>query len=639
VAVAFLVAGLAPDLRFRTVEAMRVESTPLRARPGSSLAATAPDLARAAGAMTSEAARHRRAGLDDPAPFRPISTASDAATGAVVDAGAVGGGEGSRPPADPGSPEEIETPEEIAAEATAADRLIGGDLSAAEFTAVGVTFAEPPPGPVYLRVRDDLGWSDWFELEAEPSEGPDPGAEGNGRVSTPPIWTGGADAYLVSLPAGSTAADPEVATVHRDTRTVRVDGVGEAGAAELPLPGATPASPRSAWGARPPKPGISKAPSIQYAVVHHTVNSNAYAAADVPGILRSIQAYHMDGNGWSDIGYNFLVDRFGRIWEGRAGSLSSAAVGAHVAGFNTGSVGIANIGTYQTASPSAAQVSATATIAAWRLAAYGVDSSGSVTVTAGADSGKYTTGTVVTIPRIVGHRDLGASSCPGNLLWNQLSSIRAQAALLGQSLTRPFGNVEGWVSAPGRFRIAGWVADPQTTAPVTVYVEVGPYRFSVLADRRRPDVGAAYPALGPDHGFDATFTVPAGRYRACVYGIDPQTGAGSTLRCGEVVTGGSPFGAMDATVTGTTLTVRGWAIDPDTTAPIPVLIDAGGRQRYVLADRRRDDLAASYPGFGVDHGYVATMTLPTGSTRVCAYGLNTGAGSDALLGCGTVVVK
>src|SRR5205814_8139148 len=103
--------------------------------------------------------------------------------------------------------------------------------------------------------------------------------------------------------------------------------------ASVPIP---PINTRASWGARAPKATPGYASSVQMTFVHHTVNSNTYAQSDVPSILRSIQAYHMDSNGWDDIGYNFLVDRFGGMWEGRGGGMDQPVIGAHTLGFNTG---------------------------------------------------------------------------------------------------------------------------------------------------------------------------------------------------------------------------------------------------------------------------------------------------------------
>src|SRR6266545_3331620 len=95
------------------------------------------------------------------------------------------------------------------------------------------------------------------------------------------------------------------------------------------------------------------APSLQFALVHHTAGSNSYTAAQSAAIVRGIQVYHVQGNGWDDIGYNFLVDRYGQVFEGRFGGVDKNVIGAHAEGFNTGSVGVAVLGTYGSAAPPA----------------------------------------------------------------------------------------------------------------------------------------------------------------------------------------------------------------------------------------------------------------------------------------------
>jgi hypothetical protein len=109
--------------------------------------------------------------------------------------------------------------------------------------------------------------------------------------------------------------------------------------------------------------------------VHHTVNANDYTRAEVPGIIRSIYAYHVKSRGWSDIGYNFLIDRFGRIWEGRYGGVDRPVVGAHTQGYNSDAFAASAIGNYQIKKPSAAMIQAYAALFAWKLSLHGVDAS------------------------------------------------------------------------------------------------------------------------------------------------------------------------------------------------------------------------------------------------------------------------
>ena len=107
--------------------------------------------------------------------------------------------------------------------------------------------------------------------------------------------------------------------------------------------------------------------------MHHTVNANDYTEAQVPGIIRSIYAYHVQSRGWSDIGYNFLVDRFGRIWEGRYGGVDKPVVGAHTLGYNEYSFAMSAIGNFDVVQPPEAMLQAYGALFAWKLALHGVD--------------------------------------------------------------------------------------------------------------------------------------------------------------------------------------------------------------------------------------------------------------------------
>jgi hypothetical protein len=162
------------------------------------------------------------------------------------------------------------------------------------------------------------------------------------------------------------------------------------------------------------------------------VNSNTYAASDVPAMLASIYAYHTGTNGWCDTGYNFIVDRFGRIWEGRSGGIAKATIGGHAQGFNTGSVGVSLLGQFEpgasptAATPSTAMVAAASKVIGWKLGLSGIDPTGTVSVTSGG-SNKWPAGTVVKLNRVIGHRDVGQTACPGANAYAQLPTIRQQA--------------------------------------------------------------------------------------------------------------------------------------------------------------------------------------------------------------------
>ena len=167
--------------------------------------------------------------------------------------------------------------------------------------------------------------------------------------------------------------------------------------------------------------------------MHHTDSPNGYSRGEVPAMLRAIYVFHRRVRGWHDIGYNFALDRFGRIFEARAGGIDEAVVGAHAGGYNTCSTGVAVLGTYASRPISLAARSSLEQLLAWKLSLHGVGALGRVVVTvdpAGAAYSRYPAGSEVSLPRIAGHRDADSTDCPGNALYAELPAIRARAHAL-----------------------------------------------------------------------------------------------------------------------------------------------------------------------------------------------------------------
>jgi hypothetical protein len=190
--------------------------------------------------------------------------------------------------------------------------------------------------------------------------------------------------------------------------------------------------PRSGWGANEEivraRPIV--APAVRLAVVHHTAGANSYTRAQSAAIVRGIEVYHVEGNGWNDIGYNFLVDRFGTVYEGRAGGIERNVVGAHAQGFNTGTTGVALMGNFTRAVPTKAEQDALVALLAWRLDVAHVDPSSTVVYTSGGNL-KFRSGKVVVLRAISGHRDTGPSECPGSLAYALLPGIAKRVAQTG----------------------------------------------------------------------------------------------------------------------------------------------------------------------------------------------------------------
>nr|WP_262505564.1 peptidoglycan recognition protein [Streptomyces sp. TRM68367] len=166
---------------------------------------------------------------------------------------------------------------------------------------------------------------------------------------------------------------------------------------------------------------------VKVAFVHHSASGNNYSCSQAPSLIRSIYRYHVKSMGWRDIGYNFLVDKCGNIYEGRAGGVAKPVMGAHTLGFNTKSMGIAVLGSYGATKPSAAAVKAVARLTAWKLGLHGMNPR-SKTYLKSAGSNLYRKGKKVRLNVISGHRDGFATECPGRRLYGKLGSARSKAA-------------------------------------------------------------------------------------------------------------------------------------------------------------------------------------------------------------------
>jgi hypothetical protein len=193
---------------------------------------------------------------------------------------------------------------------------------------------------------------------------------------------------------------------------------------------------RAQWGAdeskvEEPSGYIEK---IQAVFIHHTVGSNSYSCAQSASLVRGVMAYHIDTEGWNDLGYNFLVDKCGQIFEGRSGGVDLPVMGAHTYGFNSYSTGIAFLGDFEgvdghtVGKPTRAALEAAARLAAWKLGQYGGNPTGKVTLEAGGDTGVWDKGDQATLDVISGHRDAFATACPGATLYSKLDEIRRVAA-------------------------------------------------------------------------------------------------------------------------------------------------------------------------------------------------------------------
>ncbi|GCE77689.1 N-acetylmuramoyl-L-alanine amidase [Cellulomonas biazotea] len=542
------------------------------------------------------------------------------------------------------APDDAPVAEPAPDEAPAPD-VLTAPLDTSPFSVLGVTWDEGPDDVVVrYRVRTDGTWSDWEAVAAADVQ-PDASSReaSDGRGATDPIVA--LDADGVQLWAQSDTGDVTgLKAVLVDPGTQAADATVSA----IPVPGQPAIVSRAGWGAdeslRTCEPDYSS--QMVAAAVHHTASTNSYSAADVPGLIRGFYAYHTrpeadGGRGWCDIGYNFLVDKFGRVFEGRAGGITSTVVGVHTGGFNSRTIGISAIGDYGTVAVPDVLTEAIASLIAWKFSIHGISAGVDVTMISGGGASKWPEGTAVTFSTIYGHRDAQLTSCPGQNLYNLLPYLRARVAELANPAVgvSPYGEWDSVTTTGSSLTVSGWAFDPETVVPITVEVRVDGALTSVLADRPRPDVAAAYPALGPNHGFTATIPHGPGSPVVCLAAVNVGNGTTVSLGCRRVtIRNAAPIGAVDSVTTSATgVTVSGWTLDPDTSASNEVHIYVDGVGVSLVASLNRPDVAAVY-GRGAAHGFTHTRTLAAGEHSVCVYSIDTAGGSPTLLTCQSFTV-
>lgn len=364
------------------------------------------------------------------------------------------------------TPEATDADHEVVAGIEDAEKVSTPVVETDDFALVGLTW--PDEADVSgldgeIRVRTEDGWSEWMPVE--PADGgPDAGtadAASAVRGGSEPIWVENADAVQARF-ASTAEGGPEELKVElvqpgddpgsvvtsatsggAVVRTAAYRTSSSTAAAVLPAATSRPTIvSRAEWGAdeslRTYNAGCGTpdySSTLVAAVVHHTATGNAYSSpAEARAVMRSMYAYHVKSRGWCDFGYNFVVDRWGYIYEGRAGGVDRPVKGVHTGGFNTNTVGVSMLGTFDAVGPSAEQISAAGTIIAWRLGAYGRSPQGQVTYqTGGGENSRYPAGSVVTLPVVFGHRDTAYTACPGNLGYAALPAIRDRAARMTSS--------------------------------------------------------------------------------------------------------------------------------------------------------------------------------------------------------------
>jgi hypothetical protein len=410
----------------------------------------------------------------------------------------------------------------------AGQRVLASAGAPARFNLVGLHWRGP--GTVQFRTRSLAGrWSGWQDAAPEAEDRPDAGSAERQRLASwrlgNPWWVGPSNGIRYRTRGKITRL--RAFFVWSPSHGVPARTLQKAGAPAI--------VPRRGWNADESirRAGPSYAPAIRLAVVHHTAGKNGYTAAESPAIVRAIELYHVKGNGWNDIGYNFLVDRFGTVFEGRYGGVERNVVGAHAEGFNTGSVGVAVLGEYSSLAVTATARDSLARLLAWRLDLAHVDPASTLSFLSGGNA-RFPAGIPVFLRAVSGHRDTGLTDCPGTALYNLLTPLAGRVAEIGlPKLYAP--TVSGAVPGSVRFR-----ARLSALLPWTVDV----YDAAGNAVASNSGYGAEV-----DWSWDASL-VPAGSYSYAI-----RAGAELTPAVGAI---GGGEAAM---------AITGLATDPETVSP------------------------------------------------------------------------
>jgi hypothetical protein len=457
-------------------------------------------------------------------------------------------------------------------------------------------------GTVSFRVRSPRGhWGAWLAAAPEAEDLPDRDSlearRSRGWRLGNPTWVGPATSIRYRI-AGRVSA-LQTSFVHSPELRIPLRSLATAGA--------PPIVPRSGWGADETlrRHGPQYADTVQLAIVHHTAGPNDYSPAQAAAIMRGIELYHVKANGWNDIGYNFLVDRYGTVYEGRYGGVDKNVVGAHARGFNTGSVGVAVIGSFSGSEIPPAAASSLSRLLAWRLDLAHVDPLSTLTFVSGG-SERFPAGIPVFLRAVSGHRDTGLTACPGDKLYAQLGAVSGETLALGlPKLYEP--DVTGGLGGLVRFR-----ARVSSGLPWTV---------SVTDSLGVPLASGA--GIGPtvDWTWDASLAAGAGaRWRIAVAGATPITG---------VLGRASPAVAA--------LAITGLAADPETISPnddgqletstilytttaaatvTVTLLDASGQQLGELmpaTTQPAGEHTLSFDGLGQPDGVYTIVVTATGT--------------------------
>ncbi|QHT56333.1 hypothetical protein GXP71_09750 [Cellulomonas sp. H30R-01] len=517
----------------------------------------------AAGTLPAAAAPAPAAAPAAPAPAELVDLAVDEVPVAVA---------GTPAPTDGVAEPEVSAalPDVVVADEVGA-RAVTDSVPVDPYQTLGVTWSwtsAPQDVEVSVRTRTDGEWSGWVPLESD-GVAPDPGtaeAARDVRAGTESVWIGGAEDVQLSFGAGAEAAqdvrlalvgpvdeartattgDTTDRSVDRSSRSTARAATAVLPAVTTPVPAAVTtavAQPaiitREGWGAAPQRCTLDVASTLLATVVHHTAGPNTYSTVEqAMAQIRGDQQYHQDARGWCDIGYNFLVDKWGNIYEGRDNSGTQPVIGVHAGGFNTATVGISMLGDYSSITPSAGVQESVARLIAWRMASYHRDPGSTIGYTTlGGENSRYPAGTWLALPVVIGHRDVAFTACPGERGYAVLGAIKQRARdLIGGQIVNPALTATS-IPVGGSVSVNGG-----TTSTMAWTLRVVDERTGVLV---RTVTGATPPSGGTaiatwNGRNDAGTPVGPGPYRLTLDVVDAANGSPAVGWTGRVdVTGTS----------------------------------------------------------------------------------------------------
>ena len=315
--------------------------------------------------------------------------------------------------------------------------LFESDPLRVDVTLAGVSWSATAPRAAWVRGSDDgTAWTAWTPLTIDAEHGPDPGTEEarRQRSASEPAYLGEVQWVQFRVDGPSNDIQAEVVETAGRQRSLlerasdlwrRIGwGSDDAGAA----PDQPPIIGREVWGGDRCVAGKeddepSYTDGVRTMFVHHTATAGAYSEAGAADVVYAICNYHAHTRDWKDIGYNFLIDVYGNIYEGRAGGVDEPVWGAHTGGFNYYSFGVGLIADHNSSPVGTATFDSLVALGAWKLDVHHVDPDSAVTIES-LGSTLYEQGVEVSMATVSGHRDASATSCPGDLCYPLLGQFR-----------------------------------------------------------------------------------------------------------------------------------------------------------------------------------------------------------------------